>query len=124
MADKQANEGIQFSGGTMNVGAQAVGGNAHAESGDVTFTEGVTGPDLAGLLGTLFQQLDQYRDRLPGAEAATTTAEILKEELEAESPSQGSLARLLTKLRDLVRPVPELITTVGEIGTAVDNTFL
>jgi hypothetical protein len=117
--ESNANYGIQQSGGTMNVGNQAVGEGARATSHGQEFTAGAT--DLAALLGELMTLLDRHRAELPGT--AVATAEILRDELTKPRPDRNVLARILDRLTTLVKPVTPLVTTVAELTKAIDAAF-
>jgi hypothetical protein len=114
--ESSANFGIQQSGGTSNVGNQAVGPHARAVSHGLRFTAG-TGE----LLAELMTLLDRHRAELPGS--AVTTAEELRDELAKPQPDRGVLTRILDRLTTLVKPVTPLVTTVAELTKTVNSAF-
>lgn len=118
MPERSANYGIQQSGGTSNVGNQAVGPNARAVSHGLHFTPPAGTSDLLAELMTL---LDRHRAELPGT--AVATAELLQDELATTQPDRGKLTRILDKLTTLVKPVTPLVNTVADITKAVNSAF-
>lgn len=118
MPESSANYGIQQSGGTSNVGNQAVGPNARAISHGLRFTAPAGTGDLLAELMTL---LDRHRAELPGT--AVSTAEELTDELAKTEPDRGVLTRTLDRLTALVKPVAPLVTTVAELTKAISAAF-
>ncbi len=118
MPDSNANYGIQQSGGTMNVGNQAVGKGASATSHGQQFTPPTNTAELITELMTL---LDRHSAELPGTAAAT--AEILKDELTKPQPDRGVVSRILDRLTTLVKPVTPLVNTVAELTKAINAAF-
>ena len=106
------NYGIHQSGGTMNVGNQAVGPGARATSSGLRFT-------ASAELTELMTLLDRHRAELP--DTTTATAEKLQEELAKPQPDRNVLARILDRLATLVKPVTPLVTTVAEITKAINE---
>ncbi|HEV2782794.1 MAG TPA: hypothetical protein VGX25_25670 [Actinophytocola sp.] len=116
MRESSANYGIQQSGGTSNVGNQAVGPHARAISHGQRFTA----PAGAGeLLTELMTLLDRHRAELPAT--AVATAERLREELAKPEPDRGTLSRILDKLNTVVKPVTPLVNTVAELTKAIGS---
>jgi hypothetical protein len=121
MPDSSPNYGIQQSGGVSNVGNQAVGQNARAVSHGLHFTAAPATDELVAQLKAL---LERHRDELSGSiDDATEAAEELQDELDAPEPDQGAIARILTRLNGMVKPVAPLVETVGELTRAVDGAF-
>jgi hypothetical protein len=116
--ESSANFGIQQSGGTSNVGNQAVGPPARAVSHGLRFTAPAGTGELLAELMTL---LDRHRAELPGN--AVATAEELRDELAKPQPDRGVLTRILDKLTTLVKPVTPLVTTVAELTKTVNSAF-
>lgn len=116
MPERSINYGIQQSGGTSNVGNQAVGPNARATSHGLRFT-GAT----EELLTELMTLLDRHRAELPDTVAAT--AERLQDELAKPQPDRRMLTRILDSLTTLVKPVTPLVNTVAELTKAINSAF-
>jgi hypothetical protein len=106
------NYGIQQSGGTSNVGNQAVGPKARAISHNLHFTAG---------LNDLMTLLERHRDELPPTTIAT--AERLQEELAKPQPDRRVLTRVMDQLTTLVKPVTPLVNTVAELAKAINSAF-
>ncbi|MFD9697551.1 hypothetical protein [Lentzea sp. NPDC059081] len=118
MPEGTPNYGIQQSGGTSNVGNQAVGQHARATSHGMHFT---VAPATDELLARLMTLLDSHRAELP--DEVDDTAEELQDELESPEPDRGVIARTLERLTNMVKPVAPLVETVGELTKAVDSAF-
>ncbi|HEV8561121.1 MAG TPA: hypothetical protein VGR06_32755 [Actinophytocola sp.] len=118
MPESNKNYGIQQSGGTMNVGNQAVGQNARATSHGQQFTAPTNTTELLTELMTL---LDRHSAELPGT--AVATAEILHDELTKPQPDPGVVSRILDRLTTLVKPVTPLVNTVAELTKAINAAF-
>lgn len=117
MRENSANYGIQQSGGTSNVGNQAVGPKARAISHGLHFTAGGTND----LLAELMTLLDRHRAELPDTTFAT--AERLREELAKPQPDRRVLTRVMDQLTTLVKPVTPLVSTVAELTKAISSAF-
>src|SRR5262245_2484150 len=75
------NRGIQQYAGTMNVGIQAVGDGANAQGGTVYLGYPTVETNVAHLLTTMQELIQQHQDALPEPINVATTTEILNEEL-------------------------------------------
>ncbi|MEV6235457.1 hypothetical protein [Lentzea sp. NPDC051838] len=116
MPESSPNYGIQQSGGTMNVGNQAVGQNARAVSHGLSFT---AAPGNAELMTQLVELLERHRAEVP--EEAAEAAEELQDELDSPEPDRGVIARILERLTNMVKPVAPLVETVGELTKAIES---
>lgn len=118
MPESSPNYGIQQSGGVSNVGNQAVGPHARAISHGLSFT---AAPETSGLMTELMTLLERHRAELPGS--AVEVAEQLQDELDSAEPDRGLIARILERLNNLVKPIPPLVKTVGELTESVNSAF-
>lgn len=114
--ESSANYGIQQSGGTSNVGNQAVGPNARATS----YGQRIS-PATGDLLAELTVLLDRHRGELPGT--ADTAAEQLHDELAKPQPDRGVLTRILDQLATVVKPIVPLVKIVAELTKAINSAF-
>jgi chromosome segregation ATPase len=115
------NNGVYHAGGTSYVGNQAVGPNAHADSGPVSFSIAEPGQrrELDGMLAEVERLLSEHADELHDAEAARGELRRLREELEEARPEPRLLRRALDRLASFAQQVTPLATAVGQLGQAV-----
>ncbi|TDB81871.1 hypothetical protein [Micromonospora sp. KC721] len=114
----EINYGIQQSGGTSQVGNQAVGPGASATGGSLHATA-PPAVDVAGLLRQLTEVVDRHRGALP--EPAVTVAAQVRAELSRPEPRPARVAELLRRLAELAAPVAPVAAAVTEVIRAVQS---
>ncbi|MEU6352638.1 hypothetical protein ABZ896_25485 [Streptomyces sp. NPDC047072] len=118
--DPPVNNGIVISGGTQYVGNQAVGHQAQAFSGSVSF-QAQDGERTAELLALVERLLEEHRAELTEPEATTRELRRLREELEEPEPQPTVLRRALDRLNEFCRPVTPLVLAVGQLAQSVQG---
>lgn len=113
------NQGIQQYGGTMNVGVQAVGHRARAQSGSVHLGHPPAEASIVDLLASVRELIQQHQDALPETSSAITAMDILDAELDQDEPSKSTVVRLLARLTNLVSPVKPVAEAVTELTKAM-----
>jgi len=112
------NEGIIQSGGTMNVGAMAVGRGAVAKQ-----TQSAQPiQDLQAVraeIDKLLELLKAQASTLPGGQDVVHSARTVKEELAKEKPNQLTIKSLLAGIADSVKSVASIATAVEAVRAAV-----
>ncbi|MFC8430529.1 DUF5955 family protein [Streptomyces sp. NPDC057253] len=118
--DPPVNNGVMISGGTHYVGNQAVGQNAQAFSGSVSF-QPQDAERTAELLAHIERLLEEHRAALTDPEATTRELRRLREELDEPEPQPTVLRRALTRLNEFVQPVTPLVVAVGQLAQSVQG---
>ena len=116
------NNGLVINGGTHYVGNQAIGHQAQAFSGSVSFQPQdaeQTAARMSELIVRVEQLLSEHREALADPEATTRELRRLREELDEAEPEPTVLRRALDRLTAFVQPVTPLAVAVGELAQTV-----
>jgi hypothetical protein len=115
MADTRGNEGIQTSGGTLNVGGSlAVGRNAQARS-----IHGTPADALGAQLEMLRAAIEHNAARVADAEALLADLRRLTVELGEPAPERSRVTNLLSRLRTGTGDVAEVVASLSTIERVV-----
>ncbi|WP_320773715.1 DUF5955 family protein [Streptomyces sp. CRN 30] len=117
------NNGLVINGGTHYVGNQAVGQNARAFSGAVSFPPQDAGQAArtAELLAQVERLLEEHRAALADPDAVGRELGRLREELDEAEPQPTVLRRALGRITEFVQPVGPLVTAVGQLAASVQG---
>lgn len=143
MNDGPVNEGVQLSGGSVTIGAMAVGRMAQLRDVTTQVTSGGAAPgtdptnpaggsdsadptgaasvgtDLQALLVVLGEQVEVQRAHLPDPDQALRLVAELRGVLDQPQPVPERVRSLLTRLVDALHPVGELAILTKAVGEAV-----
>jgi chromosome segregation ATPase len=119
VSDSRTNEGIQSSGGSINVGGSlAVGRHARASSTHDTAAS-LDREALNAQLAELGAAIERNRTQLADADAAMANMRRLVAELEEREPEPSRVTSLLGRLRDGAAGIVEIATSVTALEQAV-----
>jgi translation initiation factor 2B subunit (eIF-2B alpha/beta/delta family) len=121
MADPP-NEGIQISGGTVTVGAMAVGTGARAYNVAKELRD--RGQDeVAQRLEELVRQLEAHADQVPDIDSLRGATRTVTDELAKDQPNKMTINSVLSGIADSVRSVSGLATAADALFEAVQTIF-
>jgi hypothetical protein len=111
---------VQQTGGTMNIGAMAVGDHARAivkNAAPALADEGRQ--ELLTKLNAVLDAIDQHGHALPDKGSATQLVERIATEASQKHPDKLTLKSFLGALADEVKSVSAIVTTVTSLTGAV-----
>jgi hypothetical protein len=111
----QDNHGITITGGSVNIGAAAVG--AHSTASNVGAFPQLD--ELRVQVRQLVEALENQAAALPEGSTALSYAAALQEEAAQETPSKSVLSQLLSRINDAVTSVAPLVEAVATVARLV-----
>jgi predicted glycosyltransferase len=114
------NEGIIQKGGTMNVGAQAVGRGAQA----VHYAEKSAAlEEVRGRLDQVLKALEEHGHAIANREEVAQATQLVKEEVSKEQPNKLTVRGLLTSIAESVQSVTSIAIAVEAAKVAISALF-
>jgi Family of unknown function (DUF5955) len=107
--------GIVISGGSVNIGAVALG--PHARAYEVVHSPG--DQNLVSLMHDLLATLQQHESELADHETAQAAADEVSAELDQEHPDTSRIRRLLTNVATAAGSVTEIAAAVAAVQRAI-----
>lgn len=114
------NEGVQMSGGTMNVQTQAIGRGARAYTVASELRDRGQ-DDVARRLEELVGQLEAHADEVPDVQDVLDATNTVTAELAKERPSKTTVNGVLSSIAASVQSVSGLATAVAALQKAVHS---
>jgi len=114
------NEGIIQKGGTMNVGAQAVGRGAQA----VNYAEkNAALEEVRARLDQVLKALEEHGNAIANREEIVQATQVVKEEVSKEQPNKLTIRGLLSGIAESVQSVTSIATAVEAAKVAISALF-